>query len=133
LAEALQGCPHELGKGGPPVKFAHSRNPEQTSLLSDGPEPTILLGETANAVDAARLTGQRAQVEAIMSDGFWHTLPGLSSELRRRFGSRSAETSISARLRDLRRKGYRLDRERTRPNSGLYQYRAIKVETEAAA
>jgi hypothetical protein len=115
------------------VKFTHSRNPEQTSLLSDAMEPTVLRGETANPTDAARLSGQRAQVEAIMSDGFWHTLPNLAAELKRRFGTRYAETSISARVRDLRRRGWKVEHERTRPGSGLYQYRAIKIETEAAA
>jgi hypothetical protein len=83
--------------------------------------------QTATTDDAERLSGQRAQVEALMSDGAWHTLPGLAAELRKRFGRRYAETSISARLRDLRHKGWRIDRERTRPKSGLYQYRAMKV------
>ena len=95
-------------------------------------EPTVLLGETANSVDTARLSGQRAQVEAIMSDGFWHTLPNLAAELKRRFGTRYAETSISARIRDLRRRGYVVTHERTRPGSGLYQYRAVKAEEAAA-
>jgi hypothetical protein len=55
------------------------------------------------------------------------TMPSVAAELRKRFGRRYAETSISARLRDLRHKGWRIDRERTRPKSGLYQYRAMKV------
>jgi hypothetical protein len=68
-----------------------------------------------------------------MADGFWRTLPNICTELRRRHpGSKHGEASISARLRDMRRRGWTVERERTRPGSGLYQYRAIKVDVEAA-
>lgn len=115
------------------TRNALGSNPLQTSLLAGFDEPAALFGATATVDDAKRLTGQRAQILALMSDGNWHTLPGLVKELRRNCGRLYAETSVSARLRELRDKGFEVQRERTRPGSGLYQYRAVKVETEAAA
>jgi hypothetical protein len=93
-----------------------------------------LPGQTAEAADCERLSNQRAQVAAIMSDGQWHTLPGLATELRRRFGRRYAETSISARLRGLRVKDVRdVERARVHPRSGLYQYRLVTHTGKQAA
>jgi len=115
------------------TRQALGSNPLQTSLLMGFAEPATLFGETATVDDCKRLSGQRGQIEALMTDGRWHTLPGLVKELKRRFGRQYTETSISARLRELRGKGYELRRERTQPGSGLYRYRATKTETEAAA
>ena len=105
----------------------------QTSLLQEEPEPTRLLGETAEPEDTNRLSGQRAQVEAIMSDGAWHSLPGMAKELKQRFGTRYAETSISARILDLRRKGFTVEHKRIQPGSGLYLYRATQSGLPSAA
>jgi len=33
----------------------------------------------------------------------------------------------------MRRRGWKVERQRTRPGSGLFQYRAVKVEIEVAA
>jgi hypothetical protein len=66
-------------------------------------------------------------VENIMQDGYWRTLPNLRAELKRRFAVLYAETSISARIRGLRDAGYTVTSRRTRPGSGLYEYRAVKA------
>ena len=103
-------------------------NPLQSSLLNPHETPQFF-GETFSpAQDGPRLTSQQNQVEAVMADGFWRTLPNICSELRRRQpGSKHGEASISARLRDMRRRGWKVERERTRPGSGLFQYRAVKA------
>lgn len=93
------------------------------SFFEDPPE---------TAAEAATINGQRAQVEDIMRDGQWRTLCGLVKELKRDFGVQYAETSVSARLRDLRRKGYQVESRRSRPGSNLFQYRALKQESVAA-
>lgn len=85
------------------------------------------------AAEAVKISGQRAQVEALMSDGQFRTLPGLVKELKQRFGAMYSETSVSARLRDLRRKGFDVERTRTRPGSNLYAYRAVKRESAVTA
>lgn len=90
-------------------------------------------GQPVSLADAVKISGQRAQVEAIMAAGYWHTIPNLQRELKRRFGSLYAETSISARLRGLRRLGYKVESRRTRPGSGLYEYRAQKLTPEEIA
>jgi hypothetical protein len=121
------------------MRLAHSRsalggNPLEGNLFNPSETPQFF-GETFSpAQDGERLTTQQAQVEAVMVDGFWRTLANICTELRRRHpGSKHGEASISARLRDMRRRGWKVERERTRPGSGLYQYRAVKVQTEAAA
>jgi hypothetical protein len=106
------------------MKFTHT-SPFQASLLG-GAEHLALLNEPPP--DAQRRPSQSDRVEAIMCEGYWRTLPGLAIELKRRFGQRYSETSISARLRELRRKGYQVHCERTVPGSGLYKYRAVKLE-----
>lgn len=105
---------HEAQKERPAVV-----NSMQQSLLAGA------FGEPVSKSEANKISGQRAQVETIMADGFWRTLPALQKELRRRFGTLYAETSISARLRGLRGMGYTVESRRTRPGSGLYEYRAI--------
>lgn len=60
-----------------------------------------------------------------MLDGQWRTLAGIQEIVG------GTESSISARLRDLRKQkfgGYQVDRERV--HGGLYQYRVTEKETE---
>jgi hypothetical protein len=106
------------------------RNPLQVDLIPNPNESTALFnGPASPATDGQGLTSQLQRVEAVMADGYWRTISNIAAELRRRHaGCRYAETSISARLRDMRRRGWTIERERTRPGSGLFQYRAVKSE-----
>lgn len=108
------------------ARAALGANPLQTSLIPETHEPAALLGDTAATVDRYRLAGQFDRVESIMADGFWHTLPELSKVLVQRFGQRYSETSISARLRDMRKHEWQIECQRTRRGSGLFQYRALR-------
>jgi hypothetical protein len=85
-----------------------------------------IFGLPVSSQEAARITGQQERVEALMSDGYWHTVPELQKALKSKYGQLYSETSISARLRDMRKRGYTVSRERTRAGSNLYQYRAVK-------
>ena len=94
----------------------------------------IFGGPVTSKASIESLKGQQMRVEAIMRDGYWHTLPGvLQKEPKRRFGQLYSETSTSARLRGMRCRGFGVTRERTRAGSNLYQCRAVKAEIEAAA
>lgn len=90
-------------------------------------------GATYNAqLDQVRLTSQLARVMGIMLDGDWRTL----SEVARI--THDPETSISARLRDLRKEKFgrlspscRLHVERRRRGDGkrgLFEYRLTVEE-----
>jgi hypothetical protein len=111
------------------VRYTTQKNPLQNSLIADA----AIFGEPVTASDADKIRGQRALVESIMRDGYWRTLPNLRAELKRQFGVLYAETSISARIRGLRAAGYTVTSRRTRPGSGLYEYRAVKCERLAPA
>lgn len=72
------------------------------------------------AIDGVRLTTQLTAVFDFMSDGMWRTLKQISSEVG------SPESSISARLRDLRKPRfgqYTVDRRRMSEGAGTYEYR----------
>ncbi len=120
------------------MRLAHSRstlgnNPLYGSLFNPDETPQLFGEAISPARDGQRLTSQQTQVEDVMADGFWRTLGNICAELRRRRpGSKHGEASISARLRDMRRRGWKVERERTCPGSGLYQYRAVKAEEPAA-
>jgi len=91
-------------------------------------ESPAVLGSTLDPVkDLPRLASQQKRVEALMSDGEWRTLPAIVKELRRRHGITCGEAAISARLRDMRRGGWVIERQRTSPRSGLWSYRAVKA------
>lgn len=107
------------------------RNPLQTTLIDSATMP--IFGEPVTAQEAEAITAQQDQVEAVMHDGYWHTLPEIVKELRRRYGRMCGEASVSARLRAMRKRGYTITRERTRAGSNLYQYRAVKAASEVAA
>jgi hypothetical protein len=125
---------------------AHIRNASHTAALGRNPLQADLLGGLNNfapaifgdtfepEVDGERLTSQQKRVDALMADGQWRTLPKIIADLRKLYpGTHYGEASISARLRDMRRVGWKIERVRSNPTSGLYLYRAVKVmEAEAA-
>lgn len=70
--------------------------------------------------DGNRLLKQLGKVSAIMSDGRWHTLAELADK------TGNPEASLSARLRDLRKKrfgGHIVERQFVR--RGLFKYRMV--------
>jgi len=74
-----------------------------------------------------RLTAQLARVESLMLDGRARSLSQISAALRKLYPqTRFPEASVSARLRDLRRKGYKVAREDR--GEGLSLYRLEKAE-----
>lgn len=81
-------------------------------------------GETyRRALDNERLGAQLLRVGHLMGDGDWRTLSGI------RDVTGDPEASISARLRDLRKRkfgGHTVERERLK--GGLYRYRVVRVE-----
>lgn len=74
-------------------------------------------------LDHKRLSGQLSRVWTLCRDGRWRTLGEIAST------TGSPESSVSARLRDLRKMrfgGHLVDRRhRGEPGSGLYEYRVI--------
>lgn len=73
-----------------------------------------------HARDGARLAGQHARVLALMRDGKWRTLAEIA------LYTRDPESSVSARLRDLRKLkfgGHTVEREYVQ--SGLHRYRVL--------
>ncbi len=111
-------------------RAAMGRNPLQTTLIDSA--DMAVFGEPISKLDADRLRGQQERVETIMIDGYWRTIPQLQKLLKHRFGQLYSETSISARIRAMRKRGYIVTHARTRAGSNLYQYRAVKAESEAA-
>lgn len=79
----------------------------------------VFRGKTLEAEDVPRLTRQLDRVRGLMADERWRTL----SQIAR--ACNGSEASVSARLRDLRREGYTVERERV--NGGLFRYRVYKV------
>jgi hypothetical protein len=100
------------------------RNPLQNTLIDAASMP--IFGDPVAPQEAERLGSQQERVESLMADGYWHTIPQLQKELRRKHGQLYSETSISARFRGMRKRGYTVTHERTRAGSNLYQYRAVK-------
>jgi len=74
--------------------------------------------------DRVRLTGLLDAVFQFMFDGEWRTLAEIRAAI-----NRGTETSISARLRDLRKKkfgAWTVDRKRIgNPKDGLHAYRLV--------
>ena len=98
----------------------------QTSLIDFATLPVF--GEAVAPKQLAQIEGQQQRVESLMADKFWHTLPELQKLLKQKFGQFYSETSISARIRAMRKRGYTVKHERTRAGSNLYQYRAVKAD-----
>ena len=93
------------------------RFPTDRYLDASGAPP--VLGETYEPnADAARLGDQFGRVRALMEDGAWRTIQEISA------ATGDPEASASARLRDMRRAGYTVHRERVGPGRGTWRYRA---------
>lgn len=71
-----------------------------------------------DARDGARLNAQCQRVFRVISTGAWHTLQSLSMT------TGDPQASVSARLRDLRKHGYTIEREYVA--RGLWQYRMVR-------
>jgi hypothetical protein len=96
------------------------------------PIQAAILGETFDKkADGERLGSQQRRVEELMLDGEWRSLHEIAVALRKLYGVHFPEASISARLRDLRRAGYTVERERKSAKSGLWLYRTVKMEVAA--
>ena len=109
-------------------RTALANNPLQHDLLGGlGSACPAIFGQSFEPEhDGPRLTSQQKRVESLMADGQFRTLPGIVKEIKRLHGVLCGEASISARLRDMRHTGWRIERSRTAPNSGLFAYRAVK-------
>jgi hypothetical protein len=107
-------------------RIALARNPLQENLLGGMiDEIPAIFGKTFEPEhDGPRLTSQQKRVEALMGDGGWRTLPAIVAEMKKLYRVQCGEASVSARLRDMRRGGWVIERQRTAPNSGLWAYRA---------
>jgi hypothetical protein len=68
--------------------------------------------------DGARLGAQYLRVRDLMRDGVWRTLEGISA------ATGDPQASISARLRDMRRNGFTVERRYIA--NGLWEYRMVK-------
>ena len=83
--------------------------------------PTRFDGATYDSArDQGRLNAQLSRLFAAMSDGGWHTLDNLASEVG------ASSQSVSARLRDLRKArfgGHTI--ERRYASNGLFEYRLL--------
>jgi hypothetical protein len=64
---------------------------------------------------------QYQMVERVMRTGFWWSLPGIRAALH----GRAMEAAISARLREMRAKGWLVERRAT-AKRGLYEYRCTR-------
>ncbi len=66
-------------------------------------------------------------IRSLMLGGRWYTIPGLQVAIQKKTDQHVMETTISARLRDLRKSKYgryEIERERL-PNSKLNRYRLV--------
>ena len=86
-------------------------------------------GRTYDAtLDLERLSAQQVRVMAAMSDGRWRTLEEAQTRIKAMTGKRDLETSISARLRDIRKyygEEAMESRRRTEDGiDGLWEYRS---------
>lgn len=92
-------------------------------LPFDAGHPPTFDGESfVKDKDEARLTGQCMAIFALMRDERWRTLHEIASAVR------APEASVSAQLRHLRKPrfgAHQVDKRRTAPESGLYEYRVI--------
>lgn len=101
------------------------RHPPEEPQQSAGPlfDGVDFDGETyERARDHDRLAAQLAQVRGLMLDGDWRTLAEISLSVG------APEASVSARLRDLRKKKFgEYTVERRYRGAGLYEYRIAGV------
>lgn len=97
----------------------HAGDPVHAKLPD--PVPEFDGADYDSALDHDRLTGQIRRVFDVMSDGEWHTLPGIAER------TGDPEASISAQLRHLRkpRFGAFIVERRRRGEGGLWEYRML--------
>ena len=72
-----------------------------------------------NRHDIIRLKTQEKRVYGLMQDSRWRTLSGISIE------TGDPEASVSARLRDLRKAGHEVNRQRKNEKSGTWWYQLV--------
>jgi hypothetical protein len=91
---------------------------QQQDLLSWTP-PNMDRGGTtySHSFDYDRLNRQQRAVYDVVKDGAWRTLQTIAG------AAGAPEASASARLRDLRKLGLTVDRERDPVSPGLFWYR----------
>lgn len=71
-------------------------------------------------LDFARLNSLLNRVRNFMADGQWHTLKAIAEACG------GSEASVSARLRDLRKEGRIVERQRIGdPKAGVFAYRVV--------
>lgn len=80
------------------------------------------LGPDITPADTARLGRQLVAVMSYVADGRWNTLRRIAEE------TGAPEASVSARLRDMRRLGWVVERMRAAPASGTWLYRARRAD-----
>ena len=93
----------------------------QPSLLEWTPPPMARDGATFEAAfDFGRLNNQQRRVWAAMKAGDWLTLCDVSA------ATGDPEASVSARIRDFRKLGVKVERRRRGdPGRGLHEYRLV--------
>jgi len=83
-------------------------------------------GATAQSEDVVRLQTQLYCVYAIMHDGGWRTIWQIVWILKQKFGLDVMQTSVSARLRDLRKPKFGShDVQRDNVGAGEWRYRLL--------
>ena len=87
--------------------------------------PSVQL-EFPEPAKAKRKLTQTEMVECVMSDGQWRTFAMIQDALWQRYGVFASEAGISARLRDLRKRGYTVDSRPVAKGRKLYEYRVTK-------
>jgi hypothetical protein len=82
----------------------------------------LVFGPDVTPADRQRLHRQLDEVRHLMADGEWRTLADIEWAL----AHKHSQASLSARLRDLRKTGWTVDRRRVKPGSGTFEYRAVR-------
>ena len=82
-------------------------------------------GQTATAADTPRLNAQLQRVQSLMEGGSWRTLAQIATY------TGDPESSISARLRDLRKTKFGAwDVQRRHRTQGQWEYRCLKPDRD---
>lgn len=87
--------------------------------------PTLFDGVPPTKAEAKRLVSALKGIEAIMQDGQWWSSMRLKWALHDRYGLDVSESTVTAKVRDLRKAkhgGYRIDSDRTSGHSGRRQH-----------
>lgn len=87
--------------------------------------PTMQLEFPEPAKRKRKLT-QIDRVEAVMRDGQWHTLTELHETILSRYGVMDSEAGISARMRELPKRGLKYEEVRVEKGKNQRKYRVTK-------